>query len=124
MDLESDVIKSTDNKAFEELKRLLPDRHDTSRFTVVCRADDYSAGRIARAIEDCDAHVLNLNLTSDDAGEGLVAVDVRIDRNDASSIVRSLARYDYAVSGFENENMTVSESDRQRVEELLRYIEM
>ena len=31
---------------------------------VACRRDDYAASRIARAVEDVDAHILNLNLLS------------------------------------------------------------
>ncbi|MCH5220390.1 MAG: hypothetical protein J1F20_07440 [Muribaculaceae bacterium] len=108
----------------ETLTRLMPDYPESTRFTVVCRRKDYSAGRIARAVEDCDAHVLNLNVTSDNVGEDMVCVDVRIDRTDASSIVRSLERYDYLVTGFEDIERVVSDSERQRVAEVLRYLEL
>lgn len=106
-----------------ELRRLMPHAPDASRFTIVCSKDDYSARRIAHAIEDCGAHVLNLNVTADDAGENHVAVDVRVDRNDLSSIVRSLARYDYNVIG-EHSTQLFTDDDRRRVDELLRYLDV
>lgn len=103
---------------------LFPYSPDASRFTVVCRREDYSAGRIAQAIEDCNAHVLNLNVTSLPAGEGKVAVDIRVDRKNTASIARSLARYDYIVAGEYGAEETVDEGDRERVAELLRYIDI
>ena len=37
---------------------------DASHMLVACRRDDYSASCMARAVEDADAHVLNLNVTA------------------------------------------------------------
>lgn len=112
------------SQAAELLERLMPYSPDASRFTVLCRRDDYSAGRLARAIEDCNAHVINLNVTADSFGDDLLAVDVRVDRKNIDSIVRSLARYDYTVVGSEKPDDMITETERMRVAELLRYLDV
>lgn len=106
------------------LERLMPYTPDSTHFTVICRRSDYSAGTIARAIEDCNAHVLNLNLTGDSLPDDMVAVDVRVDRNNIASIVRSLARFDYSVVGEDHTADIVTDSDRERVAELLRMLDI
>ena len=107
-----------------EMERLMPYSPDVSRFTVLCRRSDYSAGTIARAIEDCNAHVLNLNLTGESLKEDMVAVDVRVDRKNIASIVRSLARFDYMVLNYADNEELITDTDRQRAAELLRYLEL
>lgn len=111
-------------EAAERLEHLIPPRDNTSSFTIVCRRSDYSAGRIAHAIEDCNANVLNLNVTSRAMEGDFIAVEVRVDRNDITSIVRSLDRYNFTVEVDGIDNDTITDSDRLRVAELLRYIDM
>ena len=106
------------------LERLFPQNPESSRFLILCRRSDYSAGRIARAIEDCNAHVLNLNVTADTLSDDMIAVDVRVNRNDISAISRSLSRYDYMVVGVGADSTLVSDTERERVAELLRYLDM
>lgn len=80
--------------------RLFPLADDVSELTLVCPRRDYSASLIARAVEDCDAHLLNLNVTSDpspDGDAGSIVVELRVSRRDPSSIARSLGRYGYDV---------------------------
>lgn len=121
----NDSAALRDTAATAELERLMPYSSEATRFSIVCRRSDYSAGRIARAIEDCDAHVLNLNLTADSRGDDdTVVVDVRVDRKNISSIARSLARYDYVVDGVEDTVFEVDDSDRMRVAELLRMLDV
>lgn len=107
------------------LQRIIPFAPESSVFTVVCPREQYSAGRIVHAIEDCNANVLNLNLTADNIGEGLVAVYVRVDRKNISAITRSLARYGFSVLGGEDvDEEGEREDDRRRINELLRYIDI
>ena len=53
---------------FPEHEYLYPPVADSSRLLVGCSREDYSASRIAHAVEDCDAHLLNLNVTSFNSG--------------------------------------------------------
>lgn len=109
-----------------EIARLFPPLPDESRLLVECRRGEYSASIITRAIEDCDAQVMNLNVTalSSPDGDGATIVDVRVNCRNTDSICRSLARYGYEVvdttvaSDLDNERL------RLRAAEILRYIEM
>ena len=108
-----------------ELARLMPMRHDTSRLTVTCRPSDYSASAIARAAEDCDAHLLNLNVTADTTDNGEMTVELRISTRDTRSVARSLLRYGYTVA---LDRSDISDDDlqvmRERVNALIHYLEI
>lgn len=82
-------------------ERLYPITEDSSEITVVCRRDDYSAAIIARAVEDSDCHLLNLNVTADrpaGTSDSSIVVELRINRRDPSAAARSLERYGYEVT--------------------------
>ncbi len=80
-----------------DLMRLYPQNPDSCRFEVLCNRADYSASRISRAVEDCDAHVLNLNVTSDIVDDNNIVVDLRVEHRNKESVIRSLERYGYVV---------------------------
>lgn len=111
-----------------EITRLFPPLADESRLLVECRRSDYSASIITRAIEDCDAQVMNLNVTdfaSDVSHADLVIVAVRVNRRNTDSIARSLARYGYEVV---DSSTLPTDADAERLRlraaEVLRYLEM
>lgn len=101
---------------------------DASHMLVACRRDDYSASCMARAVEDADAHVLNLNVTAlhpEGAGPDMVLVALRVGRRDAAAVARSLARYGYETVDFDGPADTADEDTaRMRAAALLRYLEM
>lgn len=103
-----------------------------------CRREDYSASRIAHAVEDVNAHLLNLNVTSfgkpefgnsfEEEGDAKfpVVFDIRVSHRNSSSVERSLERYGYTVlvsngSGGSDHDHDIS---RRRMEELKRYLEI
>lgn len=121
------------NNHFPENEYFFPAAGDSSRLLVGCRREDYSASRLARAVEDCDAHVLNLNITSmgeaataDGAAEYPVIVDLRVSHRNADSIRRSLERYGYTVL----DALTADDSEsadslsRERIDQLIRFLEI
>jgi len=79
----------------EGLGRMIAARDDCSVITVECAPEDYSASRIARAVEDTDAHLVDLWSVPADGGR--VRVTLRVRRDDPSSTVHSLERYGYEV---------------------------
>lgn len=105
---------------------LFPPVADASTIVLECNAQDYSASVIARAVEDCDAHVINLNVLATAAAYGGVQVALRIDHRDPSPVVRSLRRFGYeavdieAPEGYD----TDEETARSRANELIRYLEI
>lgn len=109
--------------------RLFPADDDSSELTLVCRRSDYSASMIARAAEDCDTHILNLNVTSDPAPDGSspdsIVVELRIGRRDPSAVARSLTRYGYDVVDTGSSRPTeIEERAADRLRELMRRLEV
>lgn len=93
---------------------------------MACKSQDYSASVIARAVEDCDAHVINLNVLSRPGRYGEVQVALRIDRRNPSRAARSLQRYGYEVVEVNapDDYDPDAEQARSRANELLRYLEI
>lgn len=101
-----------------------PPTPDESRLLVGCRQIDYSASMIARAVEDCNAQVLNLNVTSLPSAQQHLVVDLRVNHRNAEPIARSLARYGYDVIDTRSGSLYETETMRSRANELLRYLEL
>lgn len=99
-----------------------------SSLIVAVNAADYLASTIARAVEDTDAHLLNLNVAEDRTEHDELMVHLRIDRRHALAAARSLERYGYRVvavdSGTGGDDAIDDETTRQRVNALLRYLEI
>lgn len=114
---------SKDFKTYD-INSLYPLHDDVCCVRVACRRDQFSASAIARAVEDCDAHLLNLNVMRDDSGVADMMVDLRVNSRSAASIVRSLERYGFDVVEVETHDgeAAVDPTLRERVDELLRYI--
>lgn len=105
-----------------QLDELYPIAEGSRHLLIGCRQGDYSASRIAAAVEDCDAHLLNLNIMSDDSGRYDVLVDLRVNRLGIELLVRSLERYGFDVIDFDGDDTGADSRLRERVDGLLRYI--
>ena len=77
------------------IEQMFPPNHESCWVKVLCGRTDYSASRLARAVEDCDAHLLNLNILATSPSADMVAVLLRVGMRHGQSVVRSLARYGY-----------------------------
>ncbi|MCH5225952.1 MAG: hypothetical protein J1D77_08110 [Muribaculaceae bacterium] len=75
--------------------RMIAPRDDCSVITVECGPEDYCASAIAHAIEDSDAHLVDL--LSAPADNGRMSVTLRVRHSDPTAAVRSLERYGYHV---------------------------
>lgn len=96
---------------------------ESSTLVVTCRRGDYSASRIARAVEDADAHLLNLNVTSDsERSDNRITAELRISHRDPEAAARSLERYGYEVIDAEGTADSDDSLMRSRYEELMRYL--
>ncbi len=82
-----------------DISRLYPPRLESSRLLAMCLPSDYSASRIARAVEDADAQLLNLNVTSDTLNlDNRVVFELRVNHRSPDAVARSLERYGYEVA--------------------------
>lgn len=132
-----DNIENEENVGFDlqerfrqrhDPERCFPEQPESCELTLRCRRSDYSASAIARAVEDCDAHLLNLNVTSlasaDDPQE--LFVDLRVNLRSVEAVERSLQRYGYEVvevAGADGDAAT-NETLRQRLDLLLLNLEI
>lgn len=109
----------------DEAEALLPRRSDSCELLVACPPDAYSASAMARAVEDCDAQLLALSVTSMRDVAGRPVVMLRVNTRNSASIERSLARYGYETI-FSRGDLSEGEQTeaRARINELLRYLEM
>ena len=127
------------NNKFPENEYFFPPVGESSRLLVGCRREDYSASRIARAVEDCDAHLLNLNVTSmgdsadaydnmvSDATDGKFPVifDIRVSHRNPSGVTRSLERYGYTVlDTCSADDSTDMDAARERIDQFFRLLEI
>lgn len=91
---EGESLGYIDEKALlAGLGRLIAPRDDSSVITVECEPDQYSASEIAHAVEDADAHLVDL--ISRPAEGNKIRVMLRIRALDAGGAIRSLERYGY-----------------------------
>ncbi|MCM1503764.1 MAG: CBS domain-containing protein [Muribaculum sp.] len=106
------------------VSRMFPRLVESTELTVTCPAGDYSASAIAHAVEDADAHLLNLNVVEGTEPNSRTTVLLRVNHSRGESVARSLARYGYdtvemsGTSGMENAEMA------SRINEFLHYLEV
>lgn len=74
---------------------LFPQLQDSTELTVTCPAGHYSASAIAHAVEDADAHLLNLNVTHGTLPNSETTVELRVNHSRGIMVARSLLRYGY-----------------------------
>lgn len=117
------MTKDFDTKEYKNcnFEVFFPQNADSSRILVACRPSDYSASALARAVEDANAQLLNLNVTSINAGDNRLAVALRIGHRSPLAAIRSLERY-----GFEILDYDAPQADdevlRSRYDELMHIL--
>lgn len=94
-------------------------------FLVAVRPGDFSASSIARAIEDCDLHLLNMNVTSVRTSAGDIVVALRTDACVGDNVARSLERYGYDVIASSGSLSSIDDDEAERrAAELLRLLDI
>lgn len=117
-------LVSKDFKTYD-IDELYPALEGSSHLLIGCRKSDFSASRIAKAVEDCDAHMLNLNVMRDESMHYDLLADIRINRISGEAVARSLERYGFDVISFSTGSSDSTDSSLQRrVDELLHYINL
>lgn len=113
------------------ISRLFPPLAEGSSLVVAVRQADYLASALARAVEDSDAHLLNLNVGADRTDDDELLVHLRVDRRNTSAVAHSLERYGYRVVEADNIGSVDNSADpdldattRDRINSLIRYLEI
>lgn len=115
----------TPKKAGDDLRiaHLMPPQQEASVLTVACWPDDFSASALARAVEDSDAHLINLNVTATRLDDGRITVELRTNHRHYDSTARSLERYGFEVIAADAPGADEpDEAFRLRAAELLHII--
>lgn len=85
----------TEVSLLEALGRLIVPRDDSSVITVDCHPSDYSASTLAHAVEDADAHLVDL--FSGPSADGDIRVTLRVRSLEPEHVMQSLERYGFRV---------------------------
>lgn len=104
----------------EALGRLIAQRDDSSIVTILCAAGDYSASHIAHAVEDADAHLVDM--ISCPAPDGQIRVLLRVRHTDPTAAVRSLERYGFLVEEAIGANSRSADLALERMAALISYL--
>lgn len=111
-------------KRSDLLADLFPPAPDSSTVTVAVPRRDYAASRLCRAVEDADAHVLNLDVTSRSDAARVVA-RLRVAVSHPLGVARSLERYGCEVLAADGPaGQPVDPAMAERAAQVLRFIEM
>lgn len=106
----------------EGLGHIIAARDDCSLVTVECPAVDYSASRVARAVEDADVHLVDL--LSVPAPDGHLKVLLRVRCEDPTSVTHSLERYGYTVTEVYANSWYDGESAMERLMEVKALLDI
>lgn len=111
------------SEAVKRLEMLFPRYAECSMITVECHRSHYSASLIVRAVEDCDAYLLNFNvLSSAGSDDGRVRVELRVSHRYPDSVCRSLERYGFDILGASSSATEDDSLIRSRYNELMHYL--
>lgn len=113
--------KSVNNHSLEYL---FPYAAESCELTIECSRSDYSASMIARAVEDAEAHLLNLNITAAEPSAGILNVALRVSHRNGGSVARSLERYGFDVIDIQGGYDSDADLTAQRIGELLAQMEI
>ncbi len=107
----------------ERLEALLAPDGEAAELLVAVDPREYSASRIARAVEDCDAQLRALSVTPMRDSLGRPVVMLRVDASAGPAVVRSLERYGYDTihTLFPEDDLSRTRA-MERANELLRIL--
>lgn len=107
------------NKDLHSEDFLFPPLADFIELSVECEPSHFSASRLAQAIEDCDAHLLNMNVTSSPSTNGTVTILLRAGMRNTDAAINSLERYGYRVTAVHSSDFDPDNSLTERINDLL-----
>lgn len=85
---------------------------------------DYSLAEICRYVEENNAKVISSIMFEDPLDKGKVKITLKINQLDLSRIVATLERFGYRVIGRYQETITSSSGEQERLDMLLKYLDI
>lgn len=118
---------NTNPEKKDHLEVIFPPNPESSRLLIGLPKADFMASHIARAVEDADARLLNLNVTSlPSAVPSGVVVDLRVSHRNPERVVHSLERHGYDVLSVLSPDASddSDETMRRRYDELMYLLSL
>jgi hypothetical protein len=84
---------------------------------------DYTLTEIARIVESNNAHITTLNVMPISGGEFLL-ISLKLDTDDVSVLLRSFERFNYNVVYYFMKEGEVTDTQKERLDELMYYLDM
>ncbi len=84
---------------------------------------DYTLTEIARIVESNNAHILSLSVFPISGGSDLL-ISLKLDISDLTAILRSFERFNYIISYYFMREGEITDKQRERLDELMYYLEM
>ncbi|MCE5177910.1 MAG: hypothetical protein LLF81_02035 [Porphyromonadaceae bacterium] len=84
---------------------------------------DYTLTEIARIVESNNVHVMALSVMPVAGGADLL-VSLKLDADDPSAVLRSFERFNYRVVYYFMRKGEVTDTQQERLDELMYYLEM
>ncbi len=85
---------------------------------------DYSLAEICRYVEENNAKVISSIMIEDPLDKGKIKITLKINQLDLSRIVATLERFGYRVIGRYQETVVSSSGEQERLDMLLKYLDM
>ena len=103
---------------FTELSRM-----ENSLIILEVPLKDYTLTEIARIVESNNAHITTLNVMPISGGEFLL-ISLKLDTDDVSVLLRSFERFNYNVVYYFMKEGEVTDTQKERLDELMYYLDM
>ena len=85
---------------------------------------DYSLAEICRYVEENNAKVISSIMIEDPMDKGKIKITLKINQLDLSRIVATLERFSYRVIGRYQETNTANSGEQERLDLLLKYLDI
>lgn len=96
---------------------------ENSLIVIECSLIDYSLTDIARIVESNNAHVMNLFVLPIVDGNTLL-ISIKLNLIDVSAVLMSLERFNYKIVYYLMKEGVVTDTHKERLDELLYYLDM
>lgn len=84
---------------------------------------DYTLTEISRIVESNNAHIISLYIVPISGGKDLL-VSLKLNISDLTVVLRSFERFNYNVVYFFMKEGEVTDTEKERLDELMYYLEM
>jgi predicted transcriptional regulator len=111
------------NALLDKLGELCSANQTGALIALELNPQEYSLSQIIHLVEQNNARVLNVfSYMEENLAKQIVIL--KIDLEDASNVLRSLERFNYSVKYYEQKNQLFDETMRNRLNELIYYLEL